>query len=158
MRLFHLERTQVLRIGIAQAWAFFSNPRKLAEVTPPDLSLSPTQTVPESMYPGMIVTYRIRLFTGISSTWVTEITHVEAPNFFVDEQRFGPYRFWHHLHRFAPCPEGVIAEDLVHYGLYGGPLAGWINATLVRPRLERIFEFRRRALQQRFGSPPTAIV
>ncbi len=158
MRLFRFERTQVLNIEIAAAWAFFSDPRRLAEITPPDLNLSPSHPVPDSMYSGMIVTYRIRLLPWISSTWVTEITHVDPPHLFVDEQRFGPYRFWHHLHRFTPRSEGVIAEDLVHYGLYGGPLAGWINASLVRPKLEEIFEYRRRALRQKFGVPPTVTV
>ncbi|MFZ0427562.1 MAG: SRPBCC family protein [Acidobacteriota bacterium] len=151
MRLFRFERTQILRVGLAEAWAFFSDPRNLAKITPPELHLSPSGTVPGQMHPGMIVTYRIRLGPGIPVRWITEITHVEAPHIFVDEQRFGPYRFWHHLHRFRPAPDGVNADDLVHYGLYGGPLAGLLNAAVVRPQLERIFEFRRRSLEGRFG-------
>lgn len=158
MRLFRLEKSQTLRVSVTEAWGFFSDPRNLAEITPPSLNLIPTEKVPDTMHPGMIITYRIRLFPGLSSNWVTEITHVEAPHFFVDEQRFGPYRFWHHMHRFTPSPEGVIADDRVHYGLYGGPLAGSIDRLVVRPKLEEIFEFRREVLHRRFGMPPRKMV
>ncbi len=158
MKLFRLEKSQVLRISVAEAWAFFSDPQNLVEITPPSLGLTPERDLPNHMHPGMIVTYRIRPLPGVRSTWVTEITHVDAPHFFVDEQRFGPYRFWHHQHRFTPCPRGILAQDLVHYGLHGGFFAGWIDGTLVRPQLEKIFEFRRRALQSRFGIQPTTMV
>jgi ligand-binding SRPBCC domain-containing protein len=152
MRLFRFECTQILPVTLGEAWAFFSDPGNLAKITPPSLNLAPDSPVPAAMHPGMIVTYRIKVFPGLSMTWVTEITHVEAPNFFVDEQRFGPYRFWHHLHRFTPCEQGVVAEDMIHYGLHGGPLAGAINTVAVLPQLRKIFEFRRSALTDRFGS------
>lgn len=147
MRLFRLERSQFLSIPPPQAWDFFSDPRNLARITPPELNLNPTSPVPETMYPGLIFTYRVRILPGVRVNWVTEITHVEAPRFFVDEQRFGPYRFWHHLHRFTPSEGGVAVEDIVHYGLYGGPLAGLIDALAVRPQLARIFDYRRQALE-----------
>lgn len=158
MKLFRLEKFQLLRVSVPEAWTFFSDPRNLEKITPPELHMVPEQDLPSRMHPGMIVTYRIRLLPGLRTTWVTEITHVEAPHMFVDEQRFGPYRFWHHLHRFTPGPQGVLAEDLVHYGLHGGLLAGWVDAALIRPRLERVFEFRRRILQERFGNPPIVTV
>ena len=102
------------------------------------------------MHPGQVIAYRVRIGLGISVNWVTEITHVGAPHFFVDEQRFGPYKFWHHLHRFALHARGVRVEDIVHYGLYGGILARGIHAALVRPQLEAIFDYRKRVLDDLF--------
>ncbi len=151
MRLFRFERTQILPVTLDEAWSFFSDPRNLVKITPPSLNLAPSGTLPEAMHPGMIVTYKVKVLPGLPMTWITEITHVEAPHFFVDEQRFGPYRFWHHLHRFTPFDGGVTAEDLVHYGLHGGPLASAVNKTFVLPQLRGIFEFRRQSLEERFG-------
>lgn len=151
MRVFRFEKSQVLHVSLDEAWAFFSDPRNLAKITPPDLNLAPTSDVPDTMHPGMIVTYRVKILPGFAMTWVTEISHVDAPHFFVDEQRFGPYKFWHHLHRFTACADGVITEDVIHYGLYGGPLSMPMNALMVRRQLEHIFAYRQQVLTGMFS-------
>ena len=151
MKLFCLEQSQVLPISLDDAWAFFSDPRNLAKITPPELNLVPSSAVPNSMYAGMVITYKVKIAPLIYTTWVTEITQVDAPNFFVDEQRFGPYKFWHHQHRFSECDGGVLAEDVIHYGLYGGPLASVINALMVKRQLHGIFEYRKQVLNTLFA-------
>lgn len=151
MTLHRLERTQFLPITLTDAWDFFSDPRNLCLITPPDLGFAITSPVPERTYPGLIVTYTVTPFLGMAVRWVTEITHCEAPVFFVDEQRFGPYRFWHHQHHFRQVPAGVEMVDIVHYRLPFGPL-GEIAAPFVAGRLRRIFDFRREALDARFSS------
>lgn len=150
MKIFRMERSLILPISIDEAWSFFSHPRNLSKITPPKMNLVPTHSLPDAMHPGQVIVYRVRIGPGISVNWVTEITHVVAPHFFVDEQRFGPYKFWHHLHRFAPHAEGVLVEDIVHYGLYGGVLAGAVNALIVRRQLESIFDYRTRVLDDLF--------
>jgi ligand-binding SRPBCC domain-containing protein len=150
MRLHRLERRQRLPIGIEEAWAFFSDPANLAEITPPEMGFEITSPPTERMHAGMIVVYRVRPLARVPVTWVTEITHVEEPNFFVDEQRFGPYRFWHHQHRFLEVAGGVEIGDVVHYALPSG--AGLLRPILVAPRLDAIFEHRRRVLEARFGT------
>lgn len=152
MKLFQFAQTQILPTTLEEAWSFFSDPRNLAEITPPELKLVPTSAVPDSMFPGMLVTYGVRVLPAFRVLWVTEITHVVRPVLFVDEQRFGPYRFWHHLHRFTSVEGGVRADDLIHYALHGGPMAAALDRLLVRPRLDSIFAFRRQALEQRFGA------
>lgn len=151
MTLHRLERTQFLPIPMADAWDFFSDPRNLCLITPPDLGFAITSPVPERTYPGLIVTYTVTPFLGVAVHWVTEITHCVAPSFFVDEQRFGPYRFWHHQHHFRQVPGGVEMDDIVHYRLPFGPL-GELAAPFVATRLRRIFDFRREALDSRFSS------
>ena len=89
MRLFRFERSQRLPVTLEEAWDFFSDPRNLAKITPPSLHLSPDSPVPDEMHAGLIVVYLVKVLPGLPMTWITEITHVQAPNFFVDEQRFG---------------------------------------------------------------------
>jgi ligand-binding SRPBCC domain-containing protein len=149
MRLHLLEATQKLPISLDEAWSFFSSAANLAKITPPSLGFEVTSELPERVYAGLLITYRVRPLLGVPVRWVTEITHVEEPHRFVDEQRFGPYRFWHHQHLFRAVPGGVEVRDLVHYALPrgGGPARRW----LVAPRLGRIFAYRRQVLETTFG-------
>lgn len=154
MKLYRLHRIQCLPISIEQAWDFFSNPQNLPLITPAWLRFCVTSPLPERMYPGMIVTYTITPIGRLPVRWVTEITHVSEPHLFVDEQRWGPYRFWHHQHLFDQIEGGVRMQDIVHYMLPLGPIGALAHELVVRKRLNEIFEFRRRALEERFGVLP----
>jgi ligand-binding SRPBCC domain-containing protein len=146
-----LREVQRLPISLPEAWSFFSDPRNLPRITPPSLGLEVTSDLPGVMYPGMIITYRVRPIPWISVGWVTEITHVREPVLFVDEQRFGPYRFWHHEHHFREVEGGVEMEDIVHYALPFGTIGRVFGGPLARRRLEQIFSFRRLFLVREFG-------
>ncbi|TVM15187.1 hypothetical protein DPQ33_15965 [Oceanidesulfovibrio indonesiensis] len=165
--LHSLSRVQLLtgRLGsLEEAWSFFSDPCNLAAITPPWLAFTVTCD-PEPMYAGQIITYTIAPFPGLPglarlrASWVTEITHVrgpgdvgpDAPLFFVDEQRLGPYRFWHHQHRFTVEGHGVRMEDEVRYALPYGPLGDLAHRLMVRRRLEEIFDYRRATLAKLMG-------
>jgi ligand-binding SRPBCC domain-containing protein len=150
MRLHRLEAIQRLPIPLALAWEFFADAGNLAKITPPWLRMKVTSPLPPRMYPGMIVTYRIRPVAGVPVTWVTEITHVVEGRLFVDEQRHGPYRMWHHEHHFREVEGGVETRDLVHYALPAG--GGVAHRWMVAPRLKQIFDFRREFLTRTFGA------
>ncbi|HEU0013230.1 MAG TPA: SRPBCC family protein [Longimicrobium sp.] len=152
MKLYELRREQRLAVGIREAWDFFSHPANLAAITPPEMRFEVTGQVPEHIRPGLIVTYRVRPLLGVPVRWVTEITHVREPELFVDEQRFGPYRFWHHQHLFREVPGGVEVQDIVHYALPRG--AGPVGRGVVRARLEAIFDHRRAVLERKYGALP----
>ena len=121
-------------------------------MTPEFLNFRITCETPDRAYSGLIITYRIAAVAGIPMTWVTEIKHVIEPYQFVDEQRLGPFRFWHHQHRFRPVPGGVEMEDSVHYVMRGGCLGRLVHFSFIRARLERIFDFRRDYLDSYFGA------
>lgn len=150
MKPYTLERRQILPVSLEEAWRFFSNPANLVKITPPDMDFRITSPPCEETYAGQIITYTVRPLMRVAVSWTTEITHVERPNFFVDEQRFGPYRFWHHQHRFRQVEGGVEMHDLVHYLLHHDHLVGLINRLIVAPRLRRIFDYRSRKLQELF--------
>lgn len=146
-----LERTQVLPVGAEDAWAFFSDPRNLARITPPWLDFRVTSPLPERMVEGMLVTYLVRPALGIAVEWVTEITYARAPGFFVDEQRLGPYRFWRHEHHFRERNGATEMVDRVHYDPGYGPLAALIDALMVRGKLRTIFDYRREVIERLFA-------
>ena len=150
MKLHKLETIQTLPCTLNRAWEFFADAGNLARITPPSLGMTITSELPERMYAGMLVTYRLRPLLGVPMTWVTEITHVDEPHRFVDEQRFGPYRFWHHEHHFRAVEGGVEVLDRVHYALPPG--GGPVRKLLVTPRLEAIFSHRRKVLEEIFGT------
>jgi len=147
-----IQSVQFIPVPPEEAWDFFSDPWNLPRITPPWLSFELLSDPPASMYPGLLIEYRVRPLWGISLRWLTEITHVVEPLLFVDEQRFGPYRFWHHQHRFRAAGGGVEMEDEVHYLLRGGPLGRVVQRYLVHRRLEEIFDYRRAAVERIFGS------
>jgi ligand-binding SRPBCC domain-containing protein len=146
-----LQTIQTLPISLEEAWAFFSHPANLAKITPPEMNLVPTCAVPDHTYPGLMITYKVKPLLGIPLRWVTEITHVREQEFFVDEQRLGPYRIWHHQHHFKPVPGGVEMTDIVDYRLPLGPIGVLMNSLFIGKKLKGVFEYRRQQLIALFG-------
>ncbi len=152
--IYTLETDQLLPISGEEAWAFFSAPENLAAITPPYMGFKITSNRTGQMYAGQIITYTIGLLPGIRSAWVTEITHVQEGRFFVDEQRFGPYAFWHHQHWFEPRDAGTYILDRGSYKLPFG-YAGRLAHPFIRRQLTKIFTYRHHALAERFPASET---
>ena len=152
MRTYRFKRTQDLPISIGEAWDFFSSPGNLKEITPPHMGFKITSGKPARMYAGQILTYKVSPFPGYSVRWVTEITHVSEPHYFVDEQRAGPYRMWHHEHRFEEISGGVRMTDEITYALPFGILGAIARTLFVKNELEKIFSYRNKVLVSRFGN------
>ncbi|GAB3507743.1 SRPBCC family protein [Emticicia fontis] len=145
-------RTQKLPITLSQAWDFISTPANLKTITPDYMGFEMTSKYHgDKMYAGQIITYIVKPVLGIPLSWCTEITHVQEPDYFVDEQRFGPYAFWHHQHKLSKISNGVLMEDIVHYKLPLGFLGRIVNTIMVQRQLEEIFEFRRKKLIELYG-------
>ena len=105
----------------------------------------------ENMYTGQIITYRIKPLLSIRMNWVTEITHSENKHYFIDEQRFGPYKFWHHLHRFEAASNGVLMTDILHYALPYSFIGRIMGALFIHKKIKSIFHFRKQKLSDLFG-------
>ncbi len=143
---------QELAISMEQAWTFLSDPKNLKRITPDYMGFDIISGAERKMFPGQIIQYRLTPILGIPFRWVTEITHVQEGEFFVDEQRFGPYTFWHHKHFINKTENGVVMEDIVDYKLPLGPL-GWLAHVLfVRAKVKQIFDYREKALNEIFNS------
>lgn len=144
MKLYTLHTKQQLPVSIETAWEFISNPKNLEIITPKSMQFKTLSGDEKEMFAGQIIHYKITPLFGISMQWVTEITHVQEQKFFVDEQRFGPYAFWHHKHFLKAIPGGVEMEDIVHYKLPMGLLGQLAHPFMVKPKLDEIFAYRRK--------------
>ena len=147
MRTFELTSEVLLPRPLAEVFPFFADARNLEKLTPPWLRFRVLTPGRIDMRRSATIDYRLRL-RGVPIRWRSEITAWEPPFRFVDEQRRGPYRLWIHEHRFEERAGRTLASDHVRYAVPGGRL---VDRLLVRPDLERIFEYRRDALRSVFG-------
>lgn len=151
MKLKHLKKTQFLPLSLDEAWAFFSSPYNLNTITPDDLSFEILSDVKEvEMYPGMLIQYRLKPMLNIPVHWVTEITQVKDRTYFIDEQRSGPYAFWHHEHHFKPIANGVEMIDLLYYAAPLGWLGKCAESLFIDNKVKGIFDYRYQKLIQLF--------
>lgn len=151
MKIYTLRKKQNLPITIEQAWDFLSNPRNLKTITPDYMSFDILSLLDKPMYSGQIIQYIVTPLLGIKTKWVTEITHVKDKEYFVDEQRFGPYALWHHKHFIKEIKGGVEMEDIIDYKVPLGILGQLVHPILVKPKLEEIFNYRQKKLIELFG-------
>ncbi|MGJ5640917.1 SRPBCC family protein [Formosa sp. S-31] len=151
--VYQLKCSQTLPIPLDEAWAFLSRPENLKTITPEYMSFDILSGGDTEMYPGQIIQYIVTPVLGIKTHWVTEITHVKDNSYFVDEQRFGPYKLWHHKHILKPGIHGTEMEDIIDFKLPIGILGRFIFPLLIKPKLTEIFQYRRKKLEELFGSP-----
>jgi len=148
--MYKLKQEQFLPISLEAAWDFFATPKNLNEVTPSDMVFEITSDLPEKIYEGLIITYKIKPMFNISINWCTEISHIKDRVFFVDEQRKGPYSIWHHEHHFQEMEGGVLMTDLLYYDI-GKSFFGWIAGKLfVHKKIKQIFSYRYKTLETYF--------
>ena len=151
MKIYRLHTHQNLPISVDEAWDFLSDPKNLKTITPDYMGFNILSGADRKMYAGQIIQYIVTPISGIPTKWVTEITHVQDKEFFVDEQRFGPYSLWHHKHFIKEIPGGVVMEDIVDYKLPMGILGQLAHPIVVKPKLKEIFDYRYQKLIELFG-------
>ena len=147
-----LQREQLLPAPPVEVWEFFSTPLNLAAITPEHMRFEIVGAAPERMFAGQMIEYRIGLLPGLTTRWLTEITHMREGEYFVDEQRIGPYRLWHHEHYFtrAPYDRGVIMRDRITYDVGWGWVGDLLHAVWIGRQLNAIFNYRAQRIAARF--------
>ncbi len=153
MAFYQLKRTQEIAATVSEVWDFISSPRNLKVITPEYMGFEiQSSDLPDKMYPGMLIRYKVNLLPWLPSSWVTEITQVKEQRYFVDEQRVGPYKIWHHQHFIEPTNNGVLMTDLVSYQPPMGLLGRLVNALWIQSELTKIFNYRTQAIDRQFKS------
>jgi len=150
MGVYQFEKEQFIPTTVDVLWDFISSPKNLAKITPKHMGFKITSKYTEEMYEGMIISYKVSPFKGYTTTWVTEITHVKPKTYFVDEQRVGPYKMWHHQHILIPKEKGVLMKDIITYKPPYGFLGTIANSILIKKQLEQIFNYRKEILNNYF--------
>ena len=151
-RTHHFHCAQEVELPLEEVFAFHGEAANLNLVTPPWLRFEILPPVPTEISVGTRIDYRIR-WHGIPLRWQTEILVWEPPHRFVDVQRRGPFRWWHHEHRFERRGTGTLVIEDVDYA---GPPIPFVHALAVRPDVEKIFAHRRKRLAELLRSPPSA--
>ena len=144
-------RKQLINTNIDELWDFMSSPKNLERITPNDMGFKITSNNEDQlMYAGMIISYKITPLLNFPLTWVTEITQVKEKEFFIDEQRVGPYKMWHHEHIFKTKEDGVLMTDIITYIPPFGLLGKLANSLFVKKRINEIFDYRSQIIEQLF--------
>ena len=152
MGFYQFKSTQKLQASIPEVWDFISTPVNLAKITPPHMNFVITSDQNrDKIYKGMIISYRVSPLKGLRTTWVTEITHLKENEYFVDEQRVGPYRMWHHQHFIKEDRNGTLMTDIVSYQPPFGIIGSFANQLLIKNQLNKIFNYRKEILEQLFN-------
>ena len=152
--LHKIESTQFIKSDLDTIWNFMSSPNNLAVITPAYMNFTIINELKplDKMYAGQIIEYQVSPVLGIKLNWVTEITHVDKNYYFVDEQRYGPYSFWHHKHFIKQVEGGIEMTDIVHYKLPFGFLGRIVNYLFVKKQLTVIFDYRYKKIEELFNS------
>lgn len=151
MKLYQLHSKQAIPISQQIAWQFLSSPENLKVITPDHMGFNILSGADRPMFAGQIIQYNVTPFPGFTTRWVTEITHVKEGEYFVDEQRFGPYALWHHKHFIKPIDGGVEMEDIIDYKIPFGILGQIAHPLIVKKQLKEIFKYREQKLHELFG-------
>jgi len=147
----YLHREQVIPEPIEKVWKYFCDPRNLNEITPPDMNFEIVKGGDREMFEGQLIEYRVEFIRGVRSLWLTEIAHVCDREYFVDEQRIGPYRFWYHEHIFERTSGSTKMTDRITYVVPFGFVGDVLNSLWIEKRLQTIFDFRRGKILEMFG-------
>jgi len=153
MAIFQKHTAQKIPASINEMWNFISSPQNLKRITPDYMGFEiQSKELAKKMYPGMMIRYTVKPLFNIPMTWLTEITQVKEKEFFVDDQRVGPYKIWHHEHRITPIEGGVLMNDIITYQPPLGFLGSLANTLVIKHKLNEIFDYREKALIEIFGT------
>ena len=150
MKLTQLNFEQKINTDLSNLWEFISSPKNLSKITPNYMDFNIKSKVPEQMYEGLIISYTVKPILGIKLNWVTEITHIKDKNYFVDEQRSGPYKMWHHEHILEETNDGIIMKDIISYIPPYGFIGLILNKLFIKKQVREIFQYRTKVLDEIF--------
>jgi len=153
VRTYPLKFETFLPATLDNAWDFFTSPLNLAKITPPEMNFIVTSDFKpnDKVYAGMIITYKVSPLFGIKLNWMTEIMQVKEKQYFVDEQRFGPFALWHHQHHFKEVKGGVLMTDMLNYAIPYGFIGRIANNLFVAKQVNEIFAYREKVIGGIFG-------
>ena len=146
--MYELYRELIVKTSREKAWNFIQNPKNLNKITPNDLSFEIISDIPDQMFEGMIVEYRVSIPIIGKKEWVSELKHIVPGFSFVDEQKIGPYSLWYHYHGIEEVENGVKLIDKVSYQTPFGIFGKIAHLIFIRNTLERIFNHRNIAFRE----------
>ena len=150
MNLTQLHFEQKINTDLNTLWEFISSPKNLSKITPNYMDFNIKSKIPNKMHEGLIISYTVKPILGIKLNWVTEITHIKDKTYFVDEQRSGPYKMWHHEHILEETNDGIIMKDVISYIPPYGFIGLLLNKLFIKKQVKDIFQYRTKVLNKIF--------
>jgi hypothetical protein len=142
-------KESVFDASVEEVFAVHERPDILELLQPPWEHMRVVRP-PTSLEVGTIVEMKSRL----GPFWVTIVAeHVayEKNVLFEDKMIRGPFRKWHHRHLFSPAGQGCRLRDEIDYELPLGALGRLVEPFAVRPRLQRLFDYRHEVTRNALG-------
>ncbi|MDP3331278.1 MAG: SRPBCC family protein [Methylococcaceae bacterium] len=152
MKIYQLYRRQPLNTTREEAWTFLSSPYHLNEVTPDFFNVEIISPVPDSIYAGLMISYRMKAVFGIPMAWLSEVSHCDVSQRFIYQQRVGPFKFLSHEVRLTETEDSIVLEDILFYAMPLSWLGQLTHSLLIEDKLKRIFDVRRDYLQRKWGA------
>jgi len=147
----HYKTEQQLPISIEEAWDFFSSPKNLSAITPPEMEFKIlTKDLNKDIFEGMEIDYRVRPLLRIPMKWKTRLCQIDTKKSFTDIQLKGPYSIWEHTHTFEKNANGILMKDVIKYKVPMGIFGNWLNSLFIRKKIENIFNYRKETLEKIF--------
>lgn len=146
--MYTLHKETFVKTSMETAWEFIRNPANLNLITPDDMAFEIITELPEDMIEGMLVEYRVKIPVMGMRPWLSELKNIIPGRSFVDEQKIGPYKLWHHYHAIEPADNGVLFTDHVVYEVPFGFIGKWAHSLFIGKTLERIFTYREERLDE----------
>jgi ligand-binding SRPBCC domain-containing protein len=147
---YRLLHEQLVRRPLEEVFEFFARAENLETLTPEWLNFKIDTIKPEPVQKGTLINYKLRV-RGLPLRWTSEIQEWNPPTSFVDLQTRGPYKLWHHTHRFIAEGNNTRIIDEVLYALPFGPLGRIAHALMVKSDVEKIFNYRELKIRELFG-------
>jgi len=150
MKTYKLTKIIELPISVDRAWNFFSNPNNLKKIMPPKMNFAVIEGATLPLYEGQIIQYNVTPLLFLKTTWISEITHIKKPHYFIDTQLEGPYKLWHHKHFLEATPKGTKVTDVIHYQIPFGIIGKMLHFIIIKPKLNKIFNYRTQYIKSLF--------
>ncbi len=150
MKTYKYTGSLFLPIDINEAWIFFSNPNNLGKIMPSNMNFKVIEGATLPLYEGQIISYSVTPLPLFKTAWVSEINHIQKPNYFVDTQLEGPYKLWHHKHFLKEVENGTEITDVVHYQVPLGIIGRILHPFIIKPKLDQIFTHREQMIRSIF--------
>ena len=145
----HYTATLIVDCPVADLFAFFSKPKNLVQLAPPEMNLE-LVTAPEIMHGGARLVWKGRRW-GISQQIIQEVTKFEQEKLIALEQKQGPFARWLHAHHFEGTDISTTIVEKIDFEPPGGMLGFLVTANTIRKDLDKLTAYREKRLKEIFG-------
>ena len=150
----HFQTEQWIPFPRERVFAFFADPANLPPLMPRWQRARIDRAELSDSFAGkgslLVISFRPIPLLPLRMKWEAYIAEFRWNDFFCDEQRKGPFRYFRHCHRVADAERdgvmGSLVSDAVEYELPFGFLGDLVNAVAIKRQVASLFAYRQKML------------